>query len=41
MTVWELPYRLGNDTGGPRPFRAPFYCTGHETQEDRIKLYYR
>jgi len=34
MTVWDLPYRLGKNTGGSRPFRAPFFFTGHVTQED-------
>jgi len=34
MTVWDLPYRLGNNTGGPRPFRAPFFFTGYVTQKD-------
>jgi hypothetical protein len=33
MTVWDLPYRLGNNAGGLRPFYAPFYFTGHVTQE--------
>lgn len=28
MTVWEFLYRLGNNTGGSRPFRAPFFLPG-------------
>jgi hypothetical protein len=34
MTVWGFLYRLGNYAGGSRPFRAPYYHTGHVTQED-------
>ena len=34
MTLWEVPYRLGNYTGGTRSFRAPLLFTGHVTQED-------
>jgi hypothetical protein len=41
MTLWEIPYRLGNYTGGTRPFRAPLSFTGHETQEDWFILIHR
>ena len=34
MTVRDLPYRLGNYTGGSPPTHASFYFTGHLTQED-------